>query len=145
MKELSNSKNALLEHDNLSGLKVLLVGNNPLEMSKVYEQLQSLKERITSIYISFNDKEVLQFIKKNKPNCVLIDDNYGKSSMKRLLVRLKKMKGHAYSLTLLKTTNTSGSVFGFQDYLMKESLNPERLYISFKNALKFREKTSIMQ
>jgi DNA-binding NarL/FixJ family response regulator len=143
MEKLFQFSNSPAEQENLNELRVLLVGNNPIEMSAVHAHLQTLKDKIAFIYISFSDKEVLKLIKQNKPNYVLIDDNYGTSSMRKLLAQLKKIKGHAYALTLLKTKNGDESVFGFQDYLMKESLNPERLYFSIKNALKNKQRLLI--
>jgi DNA-binding NarL/FixJ family response regulator len=143
MKKLFQFNTLPAEQKKLDELTVLLVGNNPIEMSAVHAHLQTLKDKIAFIYISFNDKEVLKLIKQNKPNYVLIDDNYGTSSMRRLLGQLNKIKGHAYALTLLKTKNSAESVFGFQDYLMKDSLNPERLYFSIKNALKNKQRLLI--
>ncbi len=74
------------------GLKVLLVGNNPIEMSKIYDQLKSLKERIAKIDISFDDRETLAYVNSHKPNCILIDDNYGSSPIKKLMTSLKMLK-----------------------------------------------------
>ncbi|GAB3330777.1 hypothetical protein GCM10027429_08550 [Marivirga atlantica] len=121
------------------GLKVLLVGNNPIEMSKIYDQLKSLKERIAKIDISFDDRETLAYVNSHKPNCILIDDNYGSSPIKKLMTSLKNVKNNSASLTLLKTKNTTELLVGFQEYLMKESITADRLYSSLKNGLKFRK------
>ena len=128
-----------------TGLSVLLVGNNPLEMSSIYEQLKSLKEKVTAIYISFNEQEALKFISSNHPNCVLIDDNYGKSAVNMLLSKLKAIKNPSYTLTLLKTKNTADPYFGFQDYLMKEGISAERLYSTLKNSINFKNKFQKLQ
>ncbi len=123
---------------NFEEISVLIVGNNPIEMSTLYEQIKSLKKRIAQVGFSFDQKETLSYVRANKPNCIIIDDNYGLSPIKDLMKSLSKFEKSSFALTLLKTHNAPISLFGFQDYLLKDGMTAERLYKSLKNGLRFR-------
>lgn len=125
---------------NLSNISVLLIGNNPIELNQLYEQFSDMKERISNVYISFSEKEALKAITTKQPNCIIIDDNYGESSMKRLMHSLKKIKSSSFYCTLIKSSNRASSIFGFQDYILKDGISAERLYRSIINGIKFRQR-----
>lgn len=120
-------------------IRVLLVGNNPIEMSTLYEGLQNLKGKISKVSTSFSDDDTLKKIATDSPNCIIIDDNLGLKSLKILIDKINQLGKEALSITLLKTKNTQEITYGVQEYLMKESLTPERIYNSLNNALRFRK------
>ncbi len=120
-------------------INILLVGNNPIEMSALYEGLQNLKGGITKISTSFSDDDTLKKIASDSPNCIIIDDNLGLKSLKILIDKINQLGKEAITITLLKTKNTQEAIYGVQEYLLKESITPERIYNSLKNAIKFRK------
>lgn len=132
----SKSVKKVLSPDSIN---VLLVGNNPIEMSTLYEGLQNLKGKITNISTSFSDDDTLKKIASDSPNCIIIDDNLGLTSLKNLIEKINQLGKEAITITLLKTKNTQEVIYGVQEYLLKESITPERIYNSLKNAIKFRK------
>lgn len=120
-------------------INVLIVGNNPIEMSVIYEGLRNLKGKIKQISTSFSDEDTLKKIATDNPNCIIIDDNLGISGLKSLIDKINHLGKEALSITLLKTKNTQEAIYGVQEYLLKESITPERIYSSLKNAIRFRK------
>jgi DNA-binding NarL/FixJ family response regulator len=120
-------------------INVLLVGNNPIEMSALYEGLNNLKGKIAKVNTAFSDDDTLKKIASESPNCIIIDDNLGLKSLKILIDKINHLGKEAISITLLKTKNTQEAIVGVQEYLLKESITPERIYSSLKNAIKFRK------
>ncbi len=108
-------------------------------MSALYEGLQNLKGGITKISTSFSDDDTLKKIADDSPNCIIIDDNLGLKSLKILIDKINQLGKEAITITLLKTKNTQEAIHGVQEYLLKESITPERIYNSLKNAIKFRK------
>lgn len=133
------SSNSVKKGITPDGINVLLVGNNPIEMSALYEGLQNLKGKITKVSTSFSDEDTLKKIASDSPNCIIIDDNLGLTGLKSLIDKINQLGKDAISITLLKTKNTQEAIYGVQEYLLKESLTPERIYQSLKNAIKFRK------
>ncbi len=132
----SKNVNKVISADSI---KVLLVGNNPIEMSTLYEGLQTLQGKITNVSTSFTDDDTLKIIASESPNCIIIDDNLGVNSLKILIDKINQLGKDAISITLLKTRNTQEAIHGVQEYLLKESITPERIYHSLKNVIKFRK------
>ncbi|GAA5035564.1 hypothetical protein GCM10011506_32270 [Marivirga lumbricoides] len=137
MKNLS--LNYIKPNHSQESISVLLVGNNPIEMSRVYESLTTLKEKIFKIDTSFSDDDTMKKIASSNPNCIIIDDNLGIASLKHLIEKINLLGKEALSITLLKTKNSQEVLYGVQEYLMKESLTPDRIYFSLVNALRFRK------
>ncbi len=133
------SSNSVKKGITPDGINVLLVGNNPIEMSALYEGLQNLKGKITKVSTSFSDEDTLKKIASDSPNCIIIDDNLGLKSLKILIDKINQLGKDAITITLLKTKNTQEVIYGVQEYLLKESITPERIYNSLKNAIKFRK------
>ncbi|MBK6266452.1 hypothetical protein JKA74_15510 [Marivirga sp. S37H4] len=126
-------------HKPSEALRVLLVGNNPIEMSGIFNGLQTLKDKIFKIDTSFSDDDTLKKIATYDPNCIIIDDNMGLKPLKNLIDKINLLGKEALTITLLKTTNTQEITHGVQEYLLKESVTPERIYLSLMNAIRFRK------
>ncbi len=120
-------------------LRVLLVGNNPIEMSRIFNELHTLKGKILRIDTSFSDDDTIKKIMLQDLNCIIIDDNLGINPLKSLINKINLLGKEALTITLLKTKNSQEVISGVQDYLLKESITPERIYLSLKNAIKFRK------
>lgn len=120
-------------------LNILLVGNNPIELSQVYEALKDVSGKISSIDTAFSEKDTIRKINSSQPDCLVLDDNIGLSSLKLLIDKVEKLGKEAISITLLKSHNGQKLIAGVQEYLMKESLTGERLYKALRNIIRFRK------
>src|SRR5690554_3864175 len=120
-------------------LHILLVGNNPSELSHVFEGLKAAGGKISSIETAFSEDDTIQMIKTSKPDCLVLDDNIGIGPLKMLIEKVESLGQGATSITLLKSHNGQKLISGVQEYLMKEGLTGERLYRSFRNIIRFRK------
>ncbi|MCB0486903.1 MAG: hypothetical protein KDC99_00405 [Cyclobacteriaceae bacterium] len=121
-------------------LNVLLIGNNPIELSKVFENIKNVPGKRILTEIAFDIKTILERLVSFRPNYILIDDNIGKLELKnavRLLGKDKKTKD--IPIAILKNSNYE-EVFsvGVMDYILKENINGDSLYTALTNSLKFK-------
>jgi len=143
-----NIKNSLLlemqtEVKNKRGYKdlsVLLVGNNPIELSKVFDNIRHVSGARVLTEIAFDIKTIFERLVDFRPNYILIDDNIGKGALKtavKMLGRDRKTKD--IPIAVLKNSNYE-EVFsvGVMDYILKENINGQSLYTALSNSLKFR-------
>jgi chemotaxis response regulator CheB len=120
-------------------INVLLVGNNPLEMSLVYEKIFDLKDKIKRIETAFSQADMLNKIHLTHPNCILLDDNMGIKPLKSIVKTVNALSKEAISITLLKTQNKQEVTSGVHEYLMKEGIESARIYRALINALRFKK------
>lgn len=125
----------------LGTLNVLVVGNNPIELSRVFDNLKSISGRKIMTEIAFDLKSILDRLIRFQPNYILIDDNIGKSELKlavRTLVSGRKTRG--IPITILKNSNYQEVIsVGVMDYILKENLTGDSLYRTLVNSLRFRK------
>jgi len=132
----------------LSGtLRVLLVGNNPMFLGKLYQKLKALKNHTFIIDFSFDFKESLMKAFRLRPSVILVDDAVGKGVVRGFIDRINSdRRTRDIPITLLKTSNYRQVVTsGVQDFLLKENLSPERLYHSIMNAVKFKRTARLLK
>ncbi|WP_375578749.1 hypothetical protein ABWH96_17235 [Marivirga tractuosa] len=120
-------------------ISVLLVGNNPLEMSIIYEKLFDLKDKVKRIETAFSHADMLNKIHLTHPNCILLDDNMGINPLKAIIKTINELSKEAISITLLKSHNRQEVTSGVQEYLLKENIDSKRIYSALRNALKFKK------
>lgn len=120
-------------------INVLLVGNNPLEMSIVYEKLYDLKDKIKRIETAFSQADMLNKIHLTHPNCIILDDNLGLKPLKAIIKNVNELSKEAISITLLKTHNKQEVTSGVQEYILKDEIDSIRIYNALRNALKFKK------
>ena len=120
-------------------VNVLLIGNNPVELSQVYKFLKSFKPITFIAKTSFSLKDSLMKVKE-KPNAILIDDNFDNKNIDRFIREIHENEETAeIPVTLLKTSNyTEVNVQGIADYLLKDNLSSEKLTRTILNAIKFK-------
>jgi hypothetical protein len=120
---------------------ILLIGNNPMEMGRILENLKQVKGKTIVTEIAFDLQSVADRLLKFNPNFILIDDNLGRTELGHAINALSEnKKTKDIPITVLKNSNyseawTSRSIL---DYLLKQNLSPESLYNTIKNSLKFR-------
>jgi len=121
-------------------INVMLIGNNPIELGRVYDKL---KKSTTVKYItdiSFNISDAMLKILPFQPNLILVDDNLSKKNIQKLAKNIARdERTKDIPITLLKTSNYNEIIStGIQDFLMKDGFSADKLYRSILNVLKFR-------
>ncbi|MEP2670821.1 MAG: hypothetical protein ABJH04_17580 [Cyclobacteriaceae bacterium] len=121
-------------------LNVLLVGNNPIELSKVFDNIRNVPGSRILTEIAFDIQTIFDRLVNFRPNYILIDDNIGKVALKNAVKMLgKDKKTKDIPIAILKNSNYE-EVFsvGVMDYILKENMNGQSLYTALSNSLKFR-------
>ncbi len=122
-------------------VNILLVGNNPIELSKMREVLQRVPGHRVIAEIAFDLKSIWQRLLRFRPNFILIDDNIGRQELSETIATLSaNKKTKDVPITVLKNSNfeEAASSNAIADYVLKRNLTGEALYNALKNSLKFR-------
>lgn len=121
-------------------LNVLLVGNNPIDLTRTLEKLNQLHGTRIITEIAFDLRSILERLMKFSPNYILIDDNIGKSEMTQTIYTLgKTRKTKDVPITVLKNSNyRESSTTGILDYVLKQNFTAEAFYSILRNSLKFK-------
>ncbi len=125
--------NVLME----TAMNVLVMGNNPIELTKVFEKLQLLSKEKIEMEIAFDLKSCKERLSKFTPNFIFIDDNIGRQSLSQL-VRFFTTRNSTKNvpITILKNSNLQESFSGrVMNYLLKENLTAETLYAAISNSI----------
>lgn len=125
----------------LEKLKVLVVGNNPIELGRVFDTLHKIRGIGIITEIAFDLKSTLERLVRFSPHYILIDDNIGKLELKNAVrALLNERKTKDVPITILKSSNYAEAInSGVMNYVLKENLTGESLHTALKNSLKFRK------
>ncbi|MFW5761119.1 MAG: hypothetical protein ACOCXH_09085 [Cyclobacteriaceae bacterium] len=128
-------------------LQVLLVGNNPLELAGIYENLKKYTNRKVIIDCCFDFQQSISKALKWNPSCILLDDTFSKKLLKSFINRINQNDKTAHiPITLLKSNNYGGiASSGIQEYVLKEDASTEKLYRSIINAIQFKRTQRILK
>lgn len=121
-------------------LNVLLIGNNPIDLSRIFDSIRDVPGRKVLTEIAFDIKTIVERLTNFQPNYILIDDNIGKLELKNAVEMLGKDKRTKnIPIAILKNSNYN-EVFsvGVMDYILKENINGQSLFTAITNSLKFR-------
>jgi CheY-like chemotaxis protein len=121
-------------------LHVLLIGNNPIDLTKTLEKLNQIHGRRIITEIAFDLRSIVERLIKFNPNFILIDDNIGKSELTQTINTLSKSrKTKDVPITVLKNSNYhESSSAGILDYVLKQNFSAESFYSMLRNSLKFK-------
>ena len=121
-------------------LRIMVVGNNPLELSILLTRIQKINDRNVAIEIAFDMQSILARLENFSPDYILLDDNIGRAELKSIVKVLHRAKEtRDIPITVLKNSNYSEAISsGVMDYLLKETLTGDSLYRALVNSLKFR-------
>lgn len=111
-------------------LKVLLIGNNPIEMTNLYEKINGYKGKNYMADVCFDIKDSLKAIFRSKPDVIFLDDTITLfDNMKDFLSKVRdNSQIGRIPIVLMKSSNTSLSISNYvEDYLMKGSETAEIL------------------
>lgn len=121
-------------------LNVLLIGNNPIDLTKTLEKLNQMHGRRIITEIAFDLRSIVERLINFNPNYILIDDNIGRNELTQTIRTLSKTrKTKDVPITVLKNSNyRESSTTGILDYVLKQNFSAESFYSILRNSLKFR-------
>jgi len=132
-------KNKILQPTD--AVNILLIGNNPIEMSSMLNTISKVPGRKIITEIAFDLKSSWMRLTKFQPNFILIDDNIGREELGHTVDSLShNVQTRDIPITVLKNSNYEEAIVSadVMDYLLKKTLTAESLYNAIKNTLKFR-------
>lgn len=112
-----------------SKISVLIIGNNPIEITSFYNILIGIRSKNYLADVCFNVKDSIDRISKLKPDVIFIDDNLLLDDIKKLIRVLRQnVKTQHIKIIALKSSNWNFNVIdNVDDYLLKNSINAEVL------------------
>lgn len=121
-------------------LKLLIVGNNPIELSKVLDQIEKI-DRQKEVKIAFDFHSIIDRLSHFKPDFILIDDNIGRAELRHVVDSLlSERRTKNIPITVLKNSNYHEAIgTGVMDYLLKENLSGDKIYKALRNSLKIKK------
>lgn len=122
-------------------LRVLLIGNNPIQMGSLFKDLSDYAEVRYMAETSFTVEDSLKKIQRTRPHCIVIDDSLEPKAIKDLVEAISNEEVlQDIPITLLKDSNYKSRGYnGIQDFLLKDGLSIEQFSKSIVNAIKFRK------
>ena len=127
-------------NNNIERINVFLIGNNPIELSSIYEKLKQIKNRSYHTEIGFEIRGLFKKIRKFNPACILIDDNVERSYMKKLRLKLAADKNtRDIPITILKNSNRDSYITNAEEFVLKESVTGELLSRSILNSIRLKQ------
>ena len=126
-------------------INVLIIGNNPVELSTIYENLQEFDGAKFITEFAFDIGDAKDKASKRKPNYILVDDNLKKKDIRAFTEYMSgDQETRDIPIALLKSSNYGSQITsGFQDFLMKENFSADKFYKSILNLFRWR-KTQIL-
>ena len=108
---------------------VLIVGNNPIEMTSIFNTLVNLRSRSYVIDVCFDIKDCFNRISESRPEVILVDDNLGPEDIRKMMRVLRQnAKTRNIKVIVLKSSNWSNKVIdNVDDYLLKDSIDADML------------------
>ena len=131
----------MVEKNNSHGSwKVLVVGNNPIEVGHIFDQLKGIQHKMILTEMAFDLKSILERLVRFRPEHILIDDNIGRSALVTMIDTLHHRKTRNVPITILKNSNYEETIgAGVMNFVLKQHLTSERLYRELLNSNHFFE------
>ena len=108
-------------------IPVLIIGNNPIEITSIYNLLIGIRSKDYLADVCFDVKDSFEIIAKTKPEVVLIDDNLVLDDINKFVRILKQnSKTKQIKIIVLKSSNWNYLVIDHvDDYILKETINAD--------------------
>src|SRR5690242_1137102 len=105
-------------------LKILVVGNNPIDLGKMLTSIQRINDRKVITEIAFDTQSIMDRLEAFHPDFILLDDNIGRSELKQIVRSLQNERvTREIPIAVIKNSNYSEAISnGVIDYILKESL-----------------------
>jgi CheY-like chemotaxis protein len=128
-------------------LRVLVVGNNPIDLSRTFDSLSKITDHKVITEIAFDLTSIIERLTRFRPNYILIDDNVGQPELKATVIALSgNRKTRHVPITILKNSNYHETMnTGVMNYVLKETITGDSLYTALKNSLKFKKTQLYLQ
>ncbi|MCK5471099.1 MAG: hypothetical protein KAI99_21395 [Cyclobacteriaceae bacterium] len=106
-------------------IPVLIIGNNPIEMTSIYNTLIEIRSKNYLADVCFDIKDSFDIIAKSKPEVIFIDDNLILYDLKKLLRILKQnARTKHIKIIALKSSNWNYHIIDdVDDYILKDAIN----------------------
>ena len=99
--------------DNNDSMNILLVGNNPRELTDIYSSISAFKSPSFKLEVAFDLRNIFRRIRKFKPATILIDDRLNHRKLNRLIKRIhRNAHTHDIPVTILKSSNVEFAIEG---------------------------------
>ena len=124
----------------LAPINILMVGNNPIELSAVHKSINSFKKGFMKATFLFDLKMLKQSIKNLNPSAIFIDDTYNLKDVRKEISRIHGNTNTSHiPITLLKSSNYSSfPKLEADDFMLKSNLTGKSIYKSVLNGRRFR-------
>ncbi len=108
---------------------VLIIGNNPREMTSIYNSLASSREVSYKPDVCFDVKDCFSKIQESKPDVILVDDNLLFDDISKMVRVLRQnAKTRDIKIIVMKSSNWNYHVVDdVDDYILKDTINPETI------------------
>lgn len=128
-------------------LNVLLVGNNPIDLSRTEAGLGQIQNHRVNIETAFDLTSILERLSRFRPNFILLDDNLGATGLRLIVDALQThRKTKNIPVTVLKNSNYIDTInTGVMNYVLKQSISGDVLYTAFVNSVKFKRTQQYLQ
>jgi hypothetical protein len=121
-------------------INVLVMGNNPIELSYLFDTLKKIKNKNIQTEIAFDLASIRERLSRFTPSYILIDDNIGLNALHttvQVLINHRKTKD--IPITVVKNSNYHEAMnTGVMNYVLKQNLTADSLYQALLNSLKFK-------
>ncbi len=126
-------------------LNVTMFCNNPAEMSAYLNSLSQFEDAKFITDFNFNLRYGYLRMKPRKPEYILIDDFFSREQIRKFIRKVRKnVKTQQIPVAILKSRNTQLIVGDVQDYILKDSFTPERLFHAIRNSRNIRKAQIIL-
>lgn len=129
-------------------LHILLVGNNPIDLSSILEKINQIHGTRVITEIAFDLKTIFERLMNFRPNFILIDDNIGRRRLSETVESLSQgNRTKNIPITVLKNSNYeeaygAGTVV---DFILKANLSADAICSTVRNSLRFRNTRAYLQ
>lgn len=116
---------------------VLIIGNNPIEVTSIYNNLIGIQSKNYLADVCFDVADSFEIIQKDKPDVILIDDNLMMDDIHKMVRILKQNpKTKHIKLIVLKSSNWNYNVIDNVDnYILKDTIKADVLDRVIENTL----------
>jgi PleD family two-component response regulator len=108
-------------------ISVLIIGNNPIEMTSFYNVLTEIRSKNYLADVCFDVKDSFERISKNKPGVLLVDDNLPLDDIQKMVRVLRQnSKTKDIKIIVLKSSNWNYTVIdNVDDYILKDTVKAD--------------------
>lgn len=126
---------------------VLLIGNNPIELSKVFDHIRQTRHERILTEIAFDLNSSLHRLVTFRPSHIVIDDNIGREGLTQAIKTFARhTKTKNVPITIIKNSNYLEAItFGVMNYVLKQNLTGDSLFVALRHSLKFKKTQEFMK